>query len=143
MIRVGRAPTWHRDSDWVGLWDEDDLSGRDRFWQLYGDLLLHVARAGEYEGHKITKLYEEVVQAARGSRWVTALTIASSVEGLIRMLSPRGSKCADTDHEAAAPLIGHIRPGEIRQSPRIPSIGSRASPQTRSTMRPTPRRSMY
>ncbi len=109
MIRVGRAPTWHRDSDWTGLWDEEDLRGRDRFWQLYADLLLHVARAGEYEGHKITKLYEEVVQASRGSRWVTALTFASSVEGLIRMLSPRGSKRADTDYEAAASLIGHIK----------------------------------
>lgn len=61
MIRVGCAPIWHRDSDWAGRWDEEDLSGQDRFWQLYGVLLLHVARTGEYEGHKITKLYEEVV----------------------------------------------------------------------------------
>ncbi len=109
MIRVARAPTWHRDSDWTGLWDESDLSGRERFWQLYGDLLLHIARSGEYEGHKITKLYEEVIQASRGSRWITALTLASSCEGLMRMLSPRGSKRVDADQEAAASLIGHIK----------------------------------
>jgi hypothetical protein len=109
MIRLGRAPTWHRNSDWTGLWSEKDLSGRNWFWQLYSDLLLHVARAGEYEGHKITKLYEEVIQASCGSRWVTALTFASSIEGLIRMLSPRGSKRADADHDAAASLVSHIK----------------------------------
>ena len=109
MIRVGRSPTWHRDSDWTGLWHEDDLSGKERFWRIYGDLLLHIAGAGEYEGHKITKLYEEVIQAARGSRWLTALSLASSSEGLIRMLSPRGSRRADSDQQAAASLIKYIK----------------------------------
>jgi len=109
MILVGRAPTWYRDSDWTGLWNENDLSGRERFWQLYRDLLLHIARTGAFEGHKITKFYEEVIQASRGSRWITALTLASSCEGLTRILSPRGSKRADADEDAAASLIGHIK----------------------------------
>ena len=131
MIRAARAPSWHRDSDWVGLWDDEDLSGRERFWQLYGDLLLHIARAGEFEGHKITNLYEEVMQASRGSRWVTALTLASSVEGLIRMLSPRGSKRADADHDAAASLIGHIKTWRDAAKPketidRLKSIAANA-----------------
>lgn len=109
MIRVSRSPSWYRDSDPAALWDEEDLGGKDRFWRLYGDLLLHIAKAGEFEGHKITKLYEEVIQAARGSRWVWALTFASSIEGLIRMLSPRGSKRADADDAAIGSITQHIK----------------------------------
>lgn len=131
MIRVGPAPIWHRDSDWTGLWSEEDLSGKDRFWRLYADLLLFVARAGDFESHKVTKLYEEIIQASRGSRWITALTLASSVEGLIRILSPRGTKRADADHDAATALIGHIRSWSDPSKPkatidRLKSIASNA-----------------
>lgn len=109
MICVSRAPSWYRDSDAAALWDEEGLGGKDRFWRLYGDLLRHIAQASEYEGHKITKLYEEVIQAARGSRWVWALAFASSIEGLIRMLSPRGSKRADADDAAIGSITEHIK----------------------------------
>jgi hypothetical protein len=118
MISVSRAPSWYRDSDAAALWDEEDLSGKDRFWRLYGDLLLHIARARGFEGHKITKLYEEVIQAARGSRWVWALTFASSIEGLIRMLSPRGSKRADADDVAIASITEHIKKWRDPEMPK-------------------------
>ncbi|MBZ9650334.1 hypothetical protein K9B33_22645 [Sphingobium sp. 3R8] len=108
MVRVGPAPAWHLESNWAGLWQEEDVTGKDRFWQLYADLLRHVAKAGQFEGHKITKLYEEVIQASRGSRWVWALTFASSIEGLIRMLAPRGSKRDDAEHEAIGAIAKHI-----------------------------------
>lgn len=118
MICVSSAPAWHRDSEWAALWDEEDLTGKGRFWQIVGDLLLHVARAKELEGHKITKLYEEVIQASRGSRWVWALTFASSIEGLIRMLSPQGSKRADADHDAIASIAKHIRSWTNSEKPK-------------------------
>ena len=131
MICVSRAPGWHRESDAAALWDEEDLTGKERFWQLYGDLLLHIAKAGEFERHKITSLYEEVIQASRGSRWVWALTFASSVEGLIRMLSPRGSKRADVDHGASASVIEHIKSWRDPEQPketvdRLKSIATNA-----------------
>jgi hypothetical protein len=131
MICVSCAPGWHRESDAAALWDEEDLTGKERFWQLYGDLLLYIAKAGEFERHKITSLYEEVIQASRGSRWVWALTFASSVEGLIRILSPLGSKRADVDHAASASITEHIKSWRDPERPketidRLKSIATNA-----------------
>jgi hypothetical protein len=39
-----------------------------------------------FEPNKITRLYQECILAARGSRWVWALTFASSIEGLATIL---------------------------------------------------------
>ncbi|MDB5575698.1 MAG: hypothetical protein JWR80_874 [Bradyrhizobium sp.] len=108
MIRVSRSPAWYRDSNWAGLWKDTDLDGRDRFWRLYAALLNHIARAGAFERHKITTLYEEVIQASRGSRWLWALTFASSIEGVIRMIAPRGSRRGDADDDAIAAISAHI-----------------------------------
>lgn len=131
MICVSRAQAWHRESDAAALWDEEDLTGKERFWQLYGDLMLFIAKAGEFERHKLTSLYEELIQASRGSRWVWALTFASSIEGVIRMLSPRGSKRADVDHAASASIIEHIKGWRDLERPketvdRLKSIATNA-----------------
>jgi len=108
-IRVSRSPGWQKDSDWVALWQNTDFDGKDRFWRLYAALLTYVARAGEYERHNLTTLYEETIQASGGSRWLSALTLASSIEGVVRMISPRGSKRPDVDDGAIAALSDYIK----------------------------------
>lgn len=131
MVRISRTPVWHRDSDAAALWGDEDLTGKERFWNLYGDLLLHIARAGGFEGHTITKYYEEVLQAARGSRWVWALTFASSIEGLIRILSPRGAKRGDADQAAIDSMIEYISKWRESNRPKetvdlLKSVATRA-----------------
>jgi hypothetical protein len=58
------------------------------FWSTYTALLVHVALARDqlgnpnFEANKITRLYEECIQAASSTRWVWALTFASANEAL-------------------------------------------------------------
>ena len=131
MIAIRPAPAWIKDSDWIALWQgrltPDDL---EEFWKLYSSLLALVATSrdtrGErnFEAHKLTHLYEEVIQASRGSRWVWALTIASSVEGLATMLVPHKSPREDVDRVAIAELAEHIN--EWRGSPDLKRIAVNA-----------------
>lgn len=122
MVSVRQTPSWRRDSNWAALWQgEQALIAKDDFWRLYGELLTFIAKGGEFEASKLTSLYEEVIQAARGSRWVWALTFASSVEGLVGMLIPKGAKRADANVTDIEALVNHIKawPGSderLRQS---------------------------
>lgn len=68
-----------------------------------------MVQGGEFQSHKLTRIYEELTQAGRGSRWVRALTLASSVEALAGMLLSPGQSRFDTDHEAIASLKAHIK----------------------------------
>jgi hypothetical protein len=127
---VRPSPSWSGDSDWTALWPgQHDGADKARFWTLYSALLAHVATARtgghpNFEANAITHFHEEIIQAARGSRWVWALTLASSIEGLVTMLYPRGSQRDDVDHEAGVALICHIRawPG----SPALKEAASRS-----------------
>jgi hypothetical protein len=99
FVSVRRCPDPIRGADWAALWSRHDLSQKDsaQFWSYYEQLLCLIARARgkdgspNFEAHKLTQLYEECVQAALGSRWVWALTFASSIEALVKM-NPRSSK---------------------------------------------------
>ncbi len=115
MISVRPSPTWHKASNWVALWGGADASAdKDRFWRTYAQLLTFIAQARDksgqtnYEANKLTRLYEEVIQASRGSRWVWALTIASSVEGVIRLIVPRGTQRSEANLSGIADLARHI-----------------------------------
>lgn len=115
MLAVRPSPPWTRDSDWTALWI-DGTAGWDKagFWTLYAALLTHVAsaRTGDgrnFEANPVTHFHEEVIQAARGSRWVWAMTLASSIEGLVSMLYSRGTRREDADLDANTQLICHIR----------------------------------
>jgi hypothetical protein len=92
------------------------------FWSHYEQLLGLIARArGEdghlnFESHKLTRLYEEIIQAALGSRWVWALTFASSIEALVKMLIPKDARPTQEEGDTIAALVKHINswPGEDR-----------------------------
>ena len=133
----GRASVWVRRSPslipgahWAALWAGDELAqDSSDFWSRYAHLLSLIARARgkdghpNFEPHKITRLYEECIQAARGSRWVWALTFASSIEGLVKMLIKKKAGPAPAEDESTAvqakaieALVKHINlwPGEDR-----------------------------
>jgi hypothetical protein len=97
---------------WAALWNEE-AGGAEEFWALYRGLLILIAQARsqdgqpQFEANKVTRLYEEVIQAAAGSRWVWALTFASGIEGLVNLLEPRGPRSA-TEVAAAETLADQI-----------------------------------
>lgn len=112
-----RSSPGHTDkSNWIALWQgKNALIDADGFWSIYADLLHHVASARDERGHrnfepnKLTQHYEELMQAAAGSRWVWALTLASTAEALVLEIFPRGSKYKVADTDAIRELSEHIR----------------------------------
>ncbi len=63
-----------------------------RFWELYKALLTMIATARneqgfpDFESHRVTRFYEEIIQASQGSRWVWCLTLAGVAEGIAKLL---------------------------------------------------------
>ncbi len=108
---VRPSPIWSQASDACALWQgEKELIDEEGFWQSYRRLLAYIAsaRTGDgnpnFEANKVTELYGEVTQAARGSRWVWALTYASAVEAMVKLLGLEGQPRADIDAAALAHL---------------------------------------
>lgn len=116
MFWVRQSPCWKRDTAWLALWNAHDRNTEAEFFDLYRDLLVMVVREGGWESHTVTAYFEEVIQAMRGSRWVWALTMAGSIEGIARILVPEATVRADADPEAVSALIRHIDawPGSTR-----------------------------
>jgi hypothetical protein len=123
IIQVRRSASVIRGARWAALCGGIGRTADDgQLWTLYAQLLEFVAHAHgdsdtpNFESHKLTRLYEEVIQAALGSRWVWALTFASSVEALAKMLIPKNAKPTENEAEAIEALVAHINtgPGESR-----------------------------
>ncbi|MCC4594577.1 hypothetical protein LL969_02950 [Xanthomonas campestris pv. phormiicola] len=80
---------------------EDPLGAGERFWNLYRDILTIVAAARDadghpnFEAHPLTRYYWEIVQASRGSNWVVCMTLASTVEGIAKMMFSEAEWKAD------------------------------------------------
>lgn len=93
---------------------EKSINSDGEFWSLYRGLLEFVAQARDKTGHpnfeqnKLTRLYEEIILASRGSRWIWALSYASSIEAIVRMITPRETKPAETELSAIEVLSKHI-----------------------------------
>jgi hypothetical protein len=120
-VSIRRTPSLVRGAGWVALWGKDEAArDENTFWSLYGQILKFVAvdrdQTGQpnFEASLLTRLYEECIQAARGSRWVWALTFASSIEGLIKMLQRKDAKLAELakasseETEAIESLVKHV-----------------------------------
>lgn len=73
----------------------------DRFWNLYRDILTIVATARDanghrnFEAHPLTHYYWEIIQATQGSNWVLCMTLASTVEGIVKMMFSEPERKAD------------------------------------------------
>jgi hypothetical protein len=109
------SPKWSLDSDSCALWQGvKSFTDAEGFWESYRRLLAYVvlARGAEgnlnFEANKITALYGEVAQAAHGSRWVWALTYASAVEAMVKLLALEGQVRADIDATALAKLAESV-----------------------------------
>lgn len=72
-----------------------------RFWDLYRDILTVVATARDssghrnFEAHPLTQYYWEIIQATKGSNWVLCMTLASTVEGIVKMMFSEAERKSD------------------------------------------------
>lgn len=119
---------WSRTTGFLSLWSGGlDPNAIDDFYRTYEVLLRMIASHGDWEANKITELFDQNNDAAQGgSRWVLAMTLSSSVEGLTRILVPRDSLRPDADKEAIENLQEHIKQwkGEERlRSIAIEAVG--------------------
>ena len=80
------------------------------FWSFYELYLTYVARHRNAEGHPefeandLTRLHDEVIMArTAGSHWVIALSVASAVEGLVKLDPGFASTPPDFTAEELAP----------------------------------------
>ena len=91
----------------VGL----DRTHDKRFWQLYADILSMVAAGDcvDMQSHEVTRLYEELWQAQRGSRWGSLLTFASTVEALAKSLMSGDDKRSEFSDDALSAMEKHLR----------------------------------
>lgn len=75
----------------------------ERFWNLYRDILTVVAMARDangdrnFEAHPLVQYYWEIIQATNGSNWVLCMTLASTVEGIIKMMFSEAERQSDYD----------------------------------------------
>jgi len=80
---------------------EDPLGAEERFWTLYRDLLMVVAMAKDanghsnFEAHPLTRYYWEIIQATTGTNWVLCMTLASVVEGIVKMMFSEAERKSD------------------------------------------------
>lgn len=94
-------PHRFRDSGIASLLGRDPLSASAEFWELYASLLTLISEARDdkghpnFQSHRITRFYEEIIQATQGSRWVLCLTLASAGEGLAKMLMSPAEQRSD------------------------------------------------
>lgn len=86
-----------------------------KFWQLYVDILTMIGTARDEKGHQsldyheVTRLYEEVIQTRKASRWVISMTLASTVESLANSLMSEADKVAEYAPKALEEMGDHLR----------------------------------
>lgn len=114
-VFVRPSPSLQGRAHWVALWSsERPAQSRSAFWNRYEEILTLIARARDknsnpnFESNKITRLYEEIIQSSYGTRWVWALTFASSIEGLVNMLGMSSRPRDDVNADEKKALIDHI-----------------------------------
>lgn len=101
---VFRPASWHVADSLTGcILREDPRMNNERFWNLYRDILTVVAMARDangdrnFEAHPLVQYYWEIIQATNGSNWVLCMTLASTVEGIIKMMFSEAERQSDYD----------------------------------------------
>lgn len=93
--QVWLRPSPNRTSGFTGLLGKHPLGAGEDLWGMYTALLTFIAGARDDAGHPVfetqplTRFYEEIIQATRGTRWILCMTLASSIEGLVRLVDSR------------------------------------------------------
>ncbi|MFI0849016.1 hypothetical protein [Mesorhizobium sp. IMUNJ 23232] len=130
-ISLRPVPDFSESTGWLTLWSGDNaLSDQTGFWTLYHQLLSYVALSRDsernlnFDRNKLTRLYEEVIQAADGSRWVWALTVASSVEAITRMMTAPKALRSGVDMDAIDALACHIGAWKGDENLKSAAIGA-------------------
>lgn len=94
---------------------EDPRIAGERFWSLYCDILTIVATARDanghrnFEAHPLTHYYWEIIQATKGSNWVLCMTLASTVEGIVKMMFSESERKSDHDDSVVNSLKNVIK----------------------------------
>jgi hypothetical protein len=90
---------------------EDPHAAHERFWGFYRDILTFVATAADgrghrnFEAHPLTRYYWEIIQATKGSNWVLCMTLASTVEGIVKLMFSEAERKSDWDESNLGDLI--------------------------------------
>ncbi len=108
------SPRLSRDSAIAALVEGNPFRNEAKFWELYARLLVLIAEARDetghpnFEAHRITSFYEEIAQATQGSRWVLCLTLASTAEGIAKMLMQPEDQASAFDKNEIDSIKDHI-----------------------------------
>lgn len=127
-IFIAPIARWIPEASWAALWDYDTMA-QEEFWPTYAQILTHLAEsrreARDLEPHQLTRFYEEVIVASRGSRWVWAMTFASVIEGLVKLINPDQ---LPMNQAALDAFIAHIQDSpegtEELQGPAIAAVAN-------------------
>lgn len=101
FIVLGSASEQPANSLTANILREDPLGAGERFWTLYRDILMVVAMAKDvnghsnFEAHPLTQYYWEIIQATKGTNWVLCMTLASVVEGIVKMMFSEAERKSD------------------------------------------------
>ena len=92
FLSIRQSPRAFRNASIGSLLASELAPSAERFWELYAALLTLIAKDRDEGGHpnfeanRITRFYEEIIQASQGTRWVWCLTLASVAEALAKTL---------------------------------------------------------
>lgn len=95
IVWISQIRNWHAEADHFSLLDPATaFEDPQIIFEMYAELLAFVANARDENGdlnfdrNPLTLFYEELAQAMRGSRWIMTLTLASAIEGALKLLFP-------------------------------------------------------
>jgi len=101
FISLGSSSGAPANSLTANILREDPLRAGERFWSLYRDILKVIAMAKDssghrnFEAHPLIQYYWEIIQATNGTNWVLCMTLASVVEGVVKMMFSEAERKSD------------------------------------------------
>ncbi|MDP9421376.1 MAG: hypothetical protein M3Q19_00830 [Pseudomonadota bacterium] len=112
---------------------------RDQFWKLYAAILTMIVKSPESErpflqGHQVTRLYQELAQAERGSRWVILLTLASTAEALAKSIMRASDRKSEFPKKVLDSMQAHIEAWQTDSGLRDRMLSNLANVRSRSVL---------
>ncbi|WP_043695990.1 hypothetical protein [Luteibacter sp. 9133] len=91
-----RAATVSTETLSASILEDDPKLALKHFWPLYAKILTMIIRANNadesMDAHPLTRYYHEITESSVSSNWIWCLTLASAIEGVIDLLSPRDKR---------------------------------------------------